>query len=53
VLFPLMPLALAATLAWIAAIACVSVPAFLYLRARRAALHPPRDTAAPTAARSG
>ncbi|MEY3141958.1 MAG: hypothetical protein RLY21_451 [Planctomycetota bacterium] len=53
VLFPLMPLALAAVLAWIIAIACVSVPAFLYLRARRAALHSARETTAPTAAREG
>lgn len=53
VLFPIMPLAPAATLAWIVAIACVSVPAFLFLRARRAALHPPRETPAPAATRDG
>jgi hypothetical protein len=53
VLFPLMPLALAATLAWFTAIACVSVPAFLYLRSRRALLHSAREAAAPTAAREG
>ena len=50
VLFPIMPLALASTTAWIAAIAGVSIPAFLYLRARRAALHPTRDAATSTAA---
>jgi hypothetical protein len=37
-LFPLMPIWLAAALCWIAAIACVSVPAYLYLRTRRSQL---------------
>ncbi|MFM7260854.1 MAG: hypothetical protein ACKO3W_09665, partial [bacterium] len=41
VLFPVMPVALAATLCWIASVVCVSVPAYLFLRARRkAAAHP-------------
>ncbi len=47
-LFPLMHVALAASLAWVLAIACVSVPAYFFLRARRAAPHPARDDAAPT-----
>jgi uncharacterized membrane protein len=34
-LFPLMPLALAAIVSWFAAIGLVSVPAYLYLKARR------------------
>lgn len=36
VLFPMMNLALAATLAWIGAVALVSVPAYLFVRSRRA-----------------
>jgi hypothetical protein len=40
-LFPLMPIAPAALIAWIASVLGVSVPAYLYLRARRAARHAP------------
>jgi hypothetical protein len=53
VLFPIMPLAPASIAAWLAAIAGVSIPAYLYLRARRAALHSARDAAASTGAREG
>lgn len=53
VLFPIMPVGLAAAVAWLAAIACVSIPAYLYIRARRAALHSPRDAAAPAVTREG
>lgn len=35
-LFPIMPVAAAATLAWLASVLCVSVPAFLFLRRLRA-----------------
>jgi hypothetical protein len=35
-IYPAMPIALAAIVTWIAAVACVSVPAYLYLRAVRA-----------------
>jgi hypothetical protein len=44
-LFPLMPIWIAATVCWIVAISAVSVPAFLYLRARRSQ---PRRTATAT-----
>jgi hypothetical protein len=37
VLFPVMPVALAATICWLAAVACISVPAYAFLRARRRA----------------
>ncbi len=42
-LFPMMPTALAAMLCWIASVACVSVPAYLFLRARRKAVAQPLD----------
>jgi hypothetical protein len=53
VLFPIMPLALASLTAWLAAIAGVSIPAFLYLRARRAMLHPTREATTSTAEGDG
>lgn len=37
VLFPAMPIALAAAIAWVAAVTCISVPAYAFLRARRRA----------------
>jgi hypothetical protein len=34
-LFPVMPIALAASIAWVLSVACVSVPAYLFLRRQR------------------
>jgi len=45
-LFPIMPLAPATAIAWTLSIACVSVPAYFFLRARRAARHAPATTSA-------
>lgn len=52
-LVPAMPLAPATSIAWIAAVLCVNVPAYLYLRARRAAVQSARESAEPSATREG
>lgn len=44
-LFPLLPIALAAFVCWVAAIGLASIPAYLFLRSRRAKLESTHDSA--------